>query len=99
MLRQSIRPALRAARLPVNRSFSITAIRMGEGDTGAPRPTGSQSGDIWTKKEAAQESYYVKQREMEKLKGLKEKLKKQREHLDEIDAHIDALTKEQSEQK
>jgi len=88
-------PLLRATYLPVCRSFSIAAARMGEGDTGAPRSGGMQSGDSWTKKESAQENMFVKQKEMEKLRILKEKLKKQRQHLDELDAHIDALTREQ----
>ncbi|KAL1958412.1 hypothetical protein VTO42DRAFT_4513 [Malbranchea cinnamomea] len=95
MLRQTARPLLRVTRLPLNRSFSVAAVRMGEGDTGSIRPGGTASGDAWTKKESAQENIYMKQREMEKLKAIREKLKKQREHLDELDAHIEALTKEQ----
>ncbi|KAK2746740.1 hypothetical protein FQN55_005467 [Onygenales sp. PD_40] len=95
MLRQSARPLLRATQLPLNRSFSVAARRMGEGDTGAPRATGAmKTGDSWTKKEAAQESMYIRQKELEKLKDLKKKLEAQRKHLNELDAHIDALTKE-----
>ncbi|PGH05827.1 hypothetical protein AJ80_08275 [Polytolypa hystricis UAMH7299] len=96
MFRQSItKPLLAANRLVATRSFSAAAIRMGEGDTGAPRSAGMKSGDVWTKKESAQENLFVRQKEMEKLKVLKEKLQKQRQHLDELDAHIDALTKDQ----
>ncbi|KAK2790336.1 hypothetical protein FQN52_005604 [Onygenales sp. PD_12] len=127
MLRQSARPLLRATQLPLNRSFSVAARRMGEGDTGAPRATGAMktgtllvqsvckkdeiwpsnclsvqpkltymnpTRDSWTKKEAAQESMYIRQKELEKLKDLKKKLEAQRKHLNELDAHIDALTKE-----
>ncbi|EEP76898.1 predicted protein [Uncinocarpus reesii 1704] len=68
---------------------------MGEGDTGAIRPGGVQSGDAWTKKEAAQENIFIKQKELEKLRSLKEKLKQQRQHLDDLDAHIDELTRGQ----
>ncbi|WEW58940.1 ATPase inhibitor [Emydomyces testavorans] len=102
---------------------------MGEGDTGAVRPGGVQSGcvpakyhqqipnnrsndsmrekntdlfweiyrDAWTKKESAQENLFIRQKEIEKsahqyfidrLRALKEKLKQQRQHLDELDAHM-----------
>ncbi|KAI5305339.1 hypothetical protein KEM56_004677 [Ascosphaera pollenicola] len=71
-----------------NRSFSTAAVRMGDGDTGAPRNTGSRSGDAWTQKEAAQENLYVRQKEMEKLAALKEKLQQQRAHLDELEEHM-----------
>ncbi|KMP04679.1 hypothetical protein DIZ76_015159 [Coccidioides immitis] len=95
MLRLSIARAAQASRLPAYRSFSIAAARMGEGDTGAVRPGGVQSGDAWTKKESAQENMFIRQQEIEKLRALKEKLKQQRKHLDELDAHIDELTKQQ----
>ncbi|EEH36334.2 hypothetical protein PAAG_06752 [Paracoccidioides lutzii Pb01] len=95
MLRQSSRSFLRATQLPISRSFSIAAARMSEGDVGAPRSTGKMTtGNSWTKKEAADEAIYIKQREMEKLQILREKLKQQRKHLDELDAHIEQLTKE-----
>ncbi|OJD14396.1 hypothetical protein AJ78_05243 [Emergomyces pasteurianus Ep9510] len=95
MLRQAARPLLRASQLPLNRSFSVAAARMGEGDVGAPKVTGKMSTtNSWSKKEAADEAMYIKQREMEKLRNLREKLKQQRQHLDELDAHIEQLTKE-----
>ncbi|KMU80187.1 hypothetical protein CISG_08295 [Coccidioides immitis RMSCC 3703] len=78
MLRLSIARAAQASRLPAYRSFSIAAARMGEGDTGAVRPGGVQSGDAWTKKESAQENMFIRQQEIEKLRALKEKLKQQR---------------------
>ncbi|KAM5496146.1 ATPase inhibitor [Microsporum canis] len=108
MFRQLARPAFRASRLPATRSFSVAAVRMTEGSTGAPRPGGEHSGDIWTKKGSAEENLYMKKKEHENSIGggvgsltlarlliLKEKLKQQRAHLDELDAHIDSITKNQ----
>ncbi|KAH8700308.1 mitochondrial ATPase inhibitor, IATP-domain-containing protein [Talaromyces proteolyticus] len=101
MFRNSVsRPLLRVNQtLVARRSFSAVAVRMAEGDTGAPRPGGVQSSDSFTKREAASESMYVKEKELEKLKQLKAKLKEQRRHLDELDKHIDELTKEQGGEK
>jgi len=72
---------------------------MAEGDTGAPRTGGTAAGDSFTKREAAQENIYVKEKELEKLRDLKRKLSEQRKHLDELDKHIDELTKEQGGEK
>ncbi|KAI5289782.1 hypothetical protein KEM54_003217 [Ascosphaera aggregata] len=69
---------------------------MAEGDTGAPRTTGSRSGDAWTNKEAAMENQYVRRKEREKLEALKLKVKQQRAHLDELERHIDDITKDKS---
>ncbi|PGH33848.1 hypothetical protein GX50_03327 [[Emmonsia] crescens] len=67
MLRQAARPLLRANQLPLNRPFSVAAARMAEGDVGSPRSTGKMStGNSWSKKEAADEAIFIKQREMEK---------------------------------
>ncbi|EGD90593.1 hypothetical protein H112_02059 [Trichophyton rubrum D6] len=95
MFRQLARPAFRASRLPATRSFSVAAVRMTEGSTGAPRSGGQQSSDIWTKRESAEEALYMKKKEHEKLLALREKLKQQRAHLDELDAHLEELTKNQ----
>jgi len=96
MLRQAVfRPLLRANQLVVRRSFSLAAVRMGEGDTGAPRPGGVKADDQFTRREAAQETFYIREKEMEKLRALRVKLKEQRRHLDELDNHIDQLTREQ----
>ncbi|KAJ5232198.1 hypothetical protein N7468_005154 [Penicillium chermesinum] len=96
MLRQSIvRPMVAANRALVSRSFSVAAPRMGEGDSGAPRTGGQASDDAFTKREAAQESLYIHKKEIEKLKNLKAKIAEQRGHLDELEKHIDTLTKEQ----
>ncbi|KAJ5774312.1 ATPase inhibitor IATP mitochondria [Penicillium paradoxum] len=67
MLRQFIRPAATANRAVFTRSFSVAVPRMGEGDTGAPRTGGGgASGDSFTKREAAQESLYIREKELEK---------------------------------
>ncbi|OKL56504.1 hypothetical protein UA08_08325 [Talaromyces atroroseus] len=97
MFRNAVsRPLLRVNQsLVATRSFSVASVRMGEGDTGAPRAGGVLSGDQFTRREAAQENRYVKEKELEKLRHLKQKLSEQRKHLDELDKHIDALTKEQ----
>ncbi|KAJ5574314.1 uncharacterized protein N7459_008741 [Penicillium hispanicum] len=96
MLRQSIiRPAATVNRALLQRSFSAAVPRMGEGDTGAPRPSaGGTSGDAFTKREAAQEALYIREKELEKLAKLKQKIGDQRKHLDELENHINNLTKE-----
>ncbi|KAJ5174892.1 uncharacterized protein N7482_000769 [Penicillium canariense] len=97
MLRQTIiRPAVTANRALLTRSFSVAVPRMGEGDTGAPRSGGAASGDSFTKREAAQEALYIREKELEKLHTLKKKITDQRQHLDELESHIDKLTKDQS---
>ncbi|KAA6415855.1 MAG: hypothetical protein FRX48_00573 [Lasallia pustulata] len=69
MLRQTIinviRPAHRSTVGQV-RSFSMSAIRSTEGATGAPRSGGTAQGDSFTKREKANEDYYVKQQEKAK---------------------------------
>jgi hypothetical protein len=72
---------------------------MGEGDTGAPRAGGVQSGDSFTRREAAQESLYIHEKEKEKLASLKRKIQEQQEHLNELDKHIDELTRNQGGEK
>ncbi|MCJ1362312.1 hypothetical protein MMC16_001415 [Acarospora aff. strigata] len=68
---------------------------MAAGDTGAARSGGEAAGDAFSKREKANEDYYVKQKEREKLMLLREKLKQQRQHLDELEKHIDEVTKDQ----
>ncbi|KAJ5748529.1 uncharacterized protein N7511_010225 [Penicillium nucicola] len=98
MLRQFVvRPAVAANRAVMTRSFSAAVPRMGEGDTGAPRAgagASASSGDAFTRREAAQESIYIRQKELEKLADLKKKIAEQRKHLDELEGHIDGLTRE-----
>ncbi|KAJ5095752.1 hypothetical protein NUU61_005108 [Penicillium alfredii] len=97
MFRQAIaRPMVTANRAVLQRSFSAAVPRMGEGDTGAPRSGGAASSDAFTKREAAQEAIYIREKELEKLGSLKKKITEQRKHLDELEGHIDKLTKEQN---
>ncbi|KAJ5523266.1 hypothetical protein N7513_012810 [Penicillium frequentans] len=97
MLRQSIiRPAAIATRALQYRSFSVAVPRMGEGDSSTPRASGvPTSGDAFTKREAAQESMYIREKELEKLSKLKKQIAEQRKHLDDLEGHIDNLTAEQ----
>jgi len=73
----------------------MSAVRAGEGDTGATRSGGAAAGDAFTKREHSEELRYVKDQERQKLMALKKKLADQRKHLDDLDKHIDDLTKEQ----
>ncbi|KAI1619876.1 hypothetical protein EDD37DRAFT_654436 [Exophiala viscosa] len=50
----------------VQRSFSVAAIRAAEGDTGAPRSGGVAGGDAWTKREQANETKFIREKEMER---------------------------------
>jgi len=97
MLRTAI---LNSVRRPVALSIATrrTAVRnMSEGSTGSgfSRAGGEAQGDSFTKREKANEDFYVRKKELEKLAALKEKLKQQRQHLDELDKHIEEYTKEQ----
>ncbi|KAF2017582.1 hypothetical protein BU24DRAFT_420616 [Aaosphaeria arxii CBS 175.79] len=96
MYRTSI---IKAARpLASKRLLSTTARVMTGGDTGsgASRAGGIRSGDAFTKREAANEEMYIRQEERAKLLAIKEKLKQQRQHIDELEKHIDDVTKERS---
>jgi len=100
MLRQgianSVRPISRGS--APKRFVPLTSVRnMSEGATGSgtSRPGGEAAGDAYTRREKAQEDFYVRQKEKDKLLALKEKLSAQRKHLDELDKHIDELTKDQ----
>ncbi|KAI9882395.1 MAG: hypothetical protein M1823_005859 [Watsoniomyces obsoletus] len=95
MLRTGFRLSPRA---PIARLAFVNQTRsMAEGATGsgAARPGGLAQGDAYTRREKANEDFYVREKEREKLKLLKEKLKAQRAHLDELDKHIDEMTRDQ----
>ncbi|MCJ1374057.1 hypothetical protein MMC20_005287 [Loxospora ochrophaea] len=97
MLRQilssAIKPTIRNSTLQ-QRAFSVSVVRMAEGDTGAIRSGGAAQGDSFSKREKANEDLYVKDQERQKLAALKAKLEEQRKHLTELDKHIDQLQKE-----
>ncbi|KAJ5171949.1 hypothetical protein N7492_004542 [Penicillium capsulatum] len=91
------RPILRVTSTPaVLRSFSVGSSIMGAGDTGAPKAHGFQSEkDQFRRREAAAEALYIKEQEMEKIKLLRQKLKEQRTHMDELDKHLEELANSQ----
>ena len=60
---------------------------MASGDTGAVRPRGEAAADTWTKREKAAEDLYIKQREKEIMKLLREKIEAQEKKL-EIDREV-----------
>ncbi|EWC45817.1 hypothetical protein DRE_05154 [Drechslerella stenobrocha 248] len=76
-----------ATPLVLNRGYS-------EGDTGGVRYGGDAAGDSFTRREKAQEDFYIKQRERERLSKLREKLAAQRKHLDDLEEDIKELEKE-----
>jgi len=63
------------------RGFSISTIRSAAGDAGSTRSGGMSQGDAFSRREEASENLYIKQQEAEKLKLLKEKIRKQKEDL------------------
>lgn len=54
--------------------------------------TGCLDRDAFSKREQGEEAYYVRQREMEKLKALKEKIAEHQKHLDELDKNVYVLS-------
>ncbi|KAI9677199.1 MAG: hypothetical protein M1829_002773 [Trizodia sp. TS-e1964] len=96
-LLSSVCVSLRTSRLSANPA-ALNIIRgMAEGATGSgsSRAGGIASGDAFSKREKANEDYYVREQEKAKLLALREKLKQQQKHLQELDKHIDELTKGQ----
>ncbi|KAF8417243.1 mitochondrial ATPase inhibitor, IATP-domain-containing protein [Tirmania nivea] len=93
MLQTSIIRFTSAVRLQRLTPFvnSARAMSSGEVGSGFSRPEGEKGGDSFTKREKAAEDYYIRQKEKEKLLQLKEKLKQQRAHLDELDKHVASL--------
>lgn len=63
------------------RSFSLAARRMAEGDAGSPRSGGAAQSDAFTKREKANEDYYVKEEEKKKLEALRKKIADQEQQL------------------
>ncbi|KAL8799419.1 MAG: hypothetical protein Q9182_005904 [Xanthomendoza sp. 2 TL-2023] len=92
MIRQSflktVKPTARYLNL-THRNIASTAARMAEGDTGAPKSGGAAQGDAFSKREAANEDFYVRQKEMERLQTLKQKIEEHKKHLEELEKHVD----------
>lgn len=63
------------------RSFSTAVRRMAEGDTGATRSGGAAQADAFSKREKANEDYYVKEEEKKKLEALRKKISDQEAQL------------------
>ncbi|KAK9456257.1 mitochondrial ATPase inhibitor, IATP-domain-containing protein [Dipodascopsis uninucleata] len=88
MLSTVVRATVRrsSARVSLGRFYS-------EGATGATRPGGEKSSDSFNKREKAQEDFYVREHEKEKLAKLREALQKQREHLASLEKSLDDFEK------
>ncbi|KAF2107635.1 mitochondrial ATPase inhibitor, IATP-domain-containing protein [Lophiotrema nucula] len=87
MYRTNIVKAVRP--LAARRFLSSTPrVMAGETGSGSSRPTGSQGGDAFTRRETAAEELYIRQEERAKLLAIKERLKQQRQHLDELEKHM-----------
>ncbi|KAF2173782.1 hypothetical protein M409DRAFT_16054 [Zasmidium cellare ATCC 36951] len=69
------------------RAFTNTPHSMAEGDTGSLRPRGEAAADSWTRREKAAEDMYIKQREKEIMKLLREKIEAQEKKL-ELDREV-----------
>lgn len=63
------------------RSFSVAVRRMAEGDTGATRSGGAAQSDAFSKREKANEDYYVREEEKKKLEALRKKIADQEAQL------------------
>ncbi|KAL9005450.1 MAG: hypothetical protein Q9188_001775 [Gyalolechia gomerana] len=61
---------------------------MAEGDTGGVRSGGQAQADAFSKREAANEDFYVRQKEMEKLAALKKKIDEHKKHLEELEKNV-----------
>lgn len=75
------------------RAFSVTTVRSTEGSSGSPRSGGAASGDAFTKREKANEDYYVKNQEREKLAAMKKRVADQEEQLAKDRAAVEDMQK------
>ncbi|VEU23852.1 DEKNAAE104970 [Brettanomyces naardenensis] len=66
-------------------SLRVMAVRFNsnEGATGSVRPNGSS--DNFTKRERAQEDFYIKKQQAEEIAALKAQLAKQKKQLDRLE--------------
>jgi len=101
MLRQTVFRGAKALRVTSvsKRALSVSSARMAEGSTGGTRAGGEAQGDSFTKREKANEDFYIRQQEKEKLMALKAKLGEQQRHLEELSKHIDEMAKESGGEK
>ncbi|RJE27517.1 hypothetical protein PHISCL_00103 [Aspergillus sclerotialis] len=62
---------------------------MAAGDTGAPKSRGHLAGkDQFTRREEANENYYVRKHEQEKYDDLHAKMKESQKHMKELEKHM-----------
>ncbi|KAL8922699.1 MAG: hypothetical protein Q9208_005012 [Pyrenodesmia sp. 3 TL-2023] len=61
---------------------------MAEGDTGGIRSGGAAQGDAFVKREKANEDFYVRDQEMQKLRALKKKIDEHKKHLEELEKNV-----------
>ncbi|CCK68731.1 ATPase inhibitor KNAG_0B02890 [Huiozyma naganishii CBS 8797] len=61
------------------------------GSTGAPR--GGSNEDSFTKREKANEDYYIKQHEKEQLRNLRQQLEQNRKQIENLEGQIAELKK------
>ncbi|PNH31948.1 hypothetical protein VD0004_g5103 [Verticillium dahliae] len=88
MLRTVTSKAIRAPLYLASRAtFTTTARAMADGDLGSVRSTGGQ-GDAFQQREKAAEDYAIRQREKEKLQEMKQKIKEQQAHLQQLADHM-----------
>lgn len=73
--------ARRALTAVPRRIVSVRAYT--DGATGAPRTDGS--GDSFTKREKAQEDFFIRKHQAEQIAALKEQLAKQKQQLDDLE--------------
>ncbi|KAF2813138.1 uncharacterized protein BDZ99DRAFT_411634, partial [Mytilinidion resinicola] len=81
---------IKTARIAVPRRLLSTTPRVMAGETGsgASRPGGERAGDAFTKRERSAEEYYIHEEEKAKLLAIREKLRAQKQHIEELDKHM-----------
>ncbi|ETS60870.1 hypothetical protein PaG_04787 [Moesziomyces aphidis] len=88
LLRVSSSTLARVSKTP---TFVMATRGYADGPTDKAGATASSKG--WQQREQAQENQYVQQAEKEKLAKLRESIKKQREHLDQVENQLKDLEK------
>ncbi|EPQ30915.1 uncharacterized protein PFL1_01813 [Pseudozyma flocculosa PF-1] len=92
---------LRTATLSLSRAGARSAapstfVMATRGYADGPTPTAGSTASAkgFKEREQSQEAQYVRKAEQEKLAKLRESIKKQREHLDEVEKNIENLNKQ-----
>ncbi|PWZ01515.1 hypothetical protein BCV70DRAFT_210726 [Testicularia cyperi] len=88
LLRVSTSTLARVSKAP---TFVMATRGYADGPTDQAGATASSKS--WKSREQAQENQYVQQAEKEKLAKLRESIKKQREHLDEVESQLNSMEK------